>query len=267
MSESSKPATTSIAFSTAEDVFIRDRSLCKELIGQVTFTEMLFFGILGRMPSPAERQVVDACLVTLMEHGLTPSALTTRLIYGSAPESMGAAVGAGLAGVGSLFVGTMDGCGALLRRIVEASAPYAETSDQIAREFRESKRALPGFGHPQHKPDDPRAIRLIEVCREQGLAGAHVDAVLALSSAVDRVFGKHITINVTGAIAALLADCGVPYEILRGFAVIARAAGLVAHIHEEQHSPTMRAIWQAAEMGVCYESKPSVPPSDSGSRR
>jgi citrate synthase len=245
--------TTSLCTSTADDVWIRDKSLCHELMGKVTFTELLYFQILGRMPSKAVVELVDACLVTLMEHGLTPSALATRLVYSSAEEAMQAAVAAGLLCVGSRFVGTTEGAGELIERIIAApDGPEAE-AQRIAFEFKTEKKALPGFGHPFHKPDDPRSIRLLALAREKGVAGRHVAAIEALSRAVDETHGKHITLNATGAVAAVLGDCGVPREILRGFAVIARAAGLVGHVHEEQQKPAMRAIWEAGEGAVRYD--------------
>lgn len=244
--------TTSIATSTTDDVFIRDVSLCNELIGKVTFTELIYFQLLGRRPSRAQVAVLDACLVTLMEHGLTPSALATRLVYSSAEEAMQAAVAAGLLAVGSRFVGTTEGAGELIERIVQAGDGAAAEARRIAVAHRAEKKPIPGFGHPFHKPDDPRSPVLLALAREQGVAGAHVDAVLALSAAVDETFGKHITLNATGAIAAVLGDAGVPRTILRGVALIARAAGLVGHVHEEQQKPAMRAIWEAAEAAVPY---------------
>lgn len=252
MSPSDMP-TTAIATYTAEDIFIRGRSLSRELIGKVSFTEMLFFQILGRMPTAAQTAVVDACLVALMEHGLTPSALAARLTYTSAPEAMQGAVAAGLMGVGSLFVGTVEGCAALLARLLAASEGVETEARRVAEEHRAARRPLPGFGHPHHKPDDPRSIRLFALAREHRVAGRHIDAVQALSRAVDGAYGRHITINATGAIAAALGDCGVPASIMRGFAIITRCAGLVGHIHEEQQRPAMRAIWEAAEKAVPYE--------------
>ena len=245
--------TTSIATHTNEDIYIRDRSLCRELIGKLSFTDMIYFQIIGRMPTPAQSSVVDACLVTLMEHGLTPSALATRLIYSSAPEAMQAGVAAGLMGVGSVFVGTMEGCEALLAEILAAPEGVAGAALRIAQDHRTARKPLPGFGHHMHRPDDPRSIRLFDVAREHGIAGRHVDAILALSAAIDQVYGKHITINATGAIAACLGDCDVPAEILRGFALITRCAVLVGHIHEEQHKPAMRVIWESAEHAVAYD--------------
>lgn len=245
--------TTSIATHTNEDIFIRDKSLCQELIGRLSFTEMIFFQVLGRMPAKAETAVVDACMVTLMEHGLTPSALASRLIYSSATEAMQGAVAAGILGVGSLFVGTMEACAGLLARMLASEAGAAAEAGRIAAEYRSARKPIPGFGHHLHKPDDPRSIRLFEVAREQGVAGAHIAALQTLAKAIDDVYGKHITINATGAIAAALGDCGVPPEIMRGFAIITRCAGLVGHIHEEQHKPAMRAIWEAADQAVSYD--------------
>ena len=247
--------TTSIATSTPEDVFIRDKSLCRELIGKVTFTQMIYFQVIGRMPTPAQVAIVDACLVTLMEHGLTPSALAARLVYSSAEEAMQAAVAAGLLAVGSRFVGTTEGAGELLARIVAAGDDGVAEARRIAVAFKAERKPIPGFGHPFHKPDDPRSPVLLELSRQQGIAGPHVAAVALLSAEIDQAFEKHITLNATGAIAAVLADAGVPREILRGFALIARAAGLVGHVHEEQQKPAMRAIWEAGEEAVPYDGK------------
>lgn len=247
--------TTSLATSTRDDVFVRDRSLCKELIGKLTFTEMMLFQLLGRMPTPPQTRAIDACLVTLMEHGLTPSALAARLVYTSAPEAMQAAVAGGLLAVGSLFVGTMDGCGQLLKRIVESEQADHVEAIRIAEEHRAAKKPLPGFGHPIHKPDDPRSSCLLNLAKNENIAGRHVQAIEVLSRAVDQVYQKHITVNATGAIAAVLGDCGIPYEIMRGFAIVARCAGLVGHVHEEQHKPAMRVIWETADRAVKYDGK------------
>ncbi len=111
-------------------------------------------------------------------------------------------------------------------------------------------RRCPASATRPHKPDDPRAQRLLELARERNVAGKHVAAIAALSAAIDATYGRHITINATGAIAAVLGDCGVPAEIARGFGLIARCAGLVGHLHEEQQKPALRAIWEAAERAV-----------------
>lgn len=234
-----------------EGVRIRGKDLVNDLIGKLTFTEMALLTIRGRMPTNSETRVVDAALVTLMEHGLTPSVIAARVVYGSSPENLQSGVSAGLLAVGTVFVGTIEGCAALIDRVLAADDMEAEAR-RIAQEHRSARKPVPGFGHPTFKPDDPRAIRLLEMCDEEGLPGRHLQALRALSSAVDEAWGRHLTINATGAIAALLGDIGVPVRIMRGFALISRTAGLVAHLSEEQEDPTMRQIWEVVEQNIPF---------------
>jgi citrate synthase len=243
--------TTRIAVSTPDDILVRGKSLCHELMGALSFTEMICFHVLGRVPTAAQRALVDASLLALMEHGLTPSVLSARLVYSSAPEALQGAVSAGLLGVGSRFVGTVEGCAQLLDRMI-AGDPAAEAG-RIVDEHRAARRPLPGFGHNLHVPDDPRTPRLFALAREQGVAGPRLAAIELLSAALDRALGRHLTINATGAVAAVLGDVGVPAAIMRGFVLIARCAGLVGHIHEEQQDPALVSIWEAAERAVPYE--------------
>ena len=239
--------TTQIATSTATQITVRGEDLCGQLIGTVSFTEMMWLVIFGARPTSGQIAVADACMVALMEHGLTPSAITSRLIYGSSPDAMQGAVAAGLLGVGSRFVGTVEGCAALLARIAAAADPVAEAAVVVA-----EVSPIPGFGHDVHTPDDPRPAALFAVARAHGIAGRHVAALEMLAAALDAKKKRHITINATGAIAAVLADAGVPAEIMRGFALVSRCGGLIGHIREEQTDPSMRALWHGAEKSVPY---------------
>jgi citrate synthase len=232
-------AKTGLCTATPEDIVVRGRSLPRELIGKLTFTEMIYFHLTGRDATPAQRAVLDACLVALMEHGLTPSAIATRLTYGSAPEAMQGAVAAGLLGVGSTFVGSTEACALLLARIVAAADPAAEVRAIVDRGGR-----LPGFGHPLHRPVDPRTVALLALAREHGGYGPYCAALERLSAAVDAAAGRAIPVNATGAVAALIPDAGLPVAILRGIALISRCAGLVGHVREEQEEPQMRELWK-----------------------
>lgn len=243
---------TSLCLATADDVVIRGRSLPREILGKTTFTEMLYFELTGRDATPAQTAILDACLVTLMEHGLTPSAVATRLVYGSAPEALQGAVAAGLLAVGSTFVGSTEGCAALLARIVASADREAEAA-AIVRDARARGERLPGFGHPVHRPVDPRTTALLAIARAEGLHRAHCEALAILSAAVDGAAGKAIPVNATAAVAALVLDAELPVEVLRGIAVISRAAGLVGHVLEERRAPAMRALWEAAEAAVPYD--------------
>jgi len=244
---------THIAYHTNEAIHVRGTDLVNELIGKVSFTEMMFFQITGRRPSQAQVALLDAVLVTLMEHGFTPSVIATRMIYISAPESLQAAVAAGLLGVGSTFVGTMENAAKLLDEILNAPEGEELRARTITTRFREMRQPLPGFGHHLHKPDDPRSPCLIALAQEYKMPGHHIRALQTLSTQIDLVYGRHITINATGAIPAVLGEIGFPQEVMRGVAVVSRAAGLVGHILEEQREPAARFIWDMAEHEVLYE--------------
>jgi citrate synthase len=246
--------TTKIARHTADAIYVRGASLVDDLIGKLTFTEMMYFQLLGERPTAAQTKILDAVLVTLMEHGITPSAIASRLIYDSCPEAIQAAVAAGLLGVGSTFIGTMEGCAANLDEII-SSENQLNTAKAIAQRFRAAKRPIPGFGHPHHKPDDPRSPRLLAIAEEAGVPGRHIRALRLLAAEVDAAWGRHLTINATGAIAALLGEIGVPREVARGIAVVSRAAGLVGHIREEQLDPSARHIWDTVTQAVPYSGK------------
>jgi citrate synthase len=250
MTTTNKVPETRLCSHTLTSLHYRDKNLVDDLIGKRTFTEVMLMQILAREPRPVDMRIVDAVLIVLMEHGLTPSAIATRLIYMSAPENLQGAVSAGLLAVGSSFVGTMENCSRLLDRIQAAGDQSAQKAEAlaIARQHREERSAVPGFGHHLHKPVDPRAYKLLELGRaEPELKGDKINALLTLAAAVDEVAGRPITINATGSVAALLGEIGVPTGVMRGFAVISRAAGLVAHIVEEQQSPSGRFIWDTVE--------------------
>lgn len=243
--------TTRIARHDEKSVHIRKLSLVDDLMGQVTFTEMIYFALMGVKPTSAQTRVLDTALVALMEHGLTPSVIAGRLVYSSSPENLQSGVAAGLLAVGSVFVGTIEGCAELLDQLLAAPDQQAAAM-QLAQERRASKQPIPGFGHPHFRPDDPRAIKMLEVAELAGVAGEHVKALRCLSACIDEVYGRHLTINVTGAIAASLGDIGLPARILRGPALISRSAGLVAHLSEEQVDPTMLHVWNLVEKNVPY---------------
>lgn len=250
-----KTPTTELCTHSLTSMHYRDKDLVNDLIGERTFTEVMFLQIMGREARPVDMRIIDAVLITLMEHGLTPSAIAARMVYASAPESLQGAISAGLQAVGSQFVGTMENCSELLDQILKSPDPE-QTAREIALHYKETRSHLPGFGHHLHKPDDPRSQKLIALAQAEGdLPQDHLNALLTLSRVIDETYGKHITINATGAVAALLGEIGIPVRLMRGFAVISRAAGLVAHIAEEQRDPAGRFIWDTIDHAVPYVRK------------
>ena len=246
------PPETKISTTNEQQILVRNKDLVHELIGKVSFTEMFFLHLMQRMPNEGEIAVFDSVLVTLMEHGLTPSAIATRLTIMAAPESVQGAISAGLQGIGSGLVGTMEGMAKNLQEIMASKDDINVTCLNIVQRFKDSKQAIPGFGHPFHKPDDPRTPRLFDIAREAGVDGHYIDVVNTLSTAVDQVYGKHLTINATGAIAVVLSEIGVPWDVMRGIAVVTRSAGLLGHIREEQEHPIAPFIYSHIEETVPY---------------
>lgn len=245
---------TRIATSDATSIHVGGKNLLEELVGEHTFTEMLYFLTVKRMPTPAQTRILDACLVTLMEHGLTPSAVIARLMADSVPEEPQVAMAAGLLAIGSVFAGTTEQCAQLLLDVEKRIAEGEEDAPRkVALEYAAVKKPVPGFGHTTHKPDDPRSARLFEVAERNGGKFRYIDLLRWLAAEVDAANGKHITINATGAIGALFLEIGIPVEAMRGFSVVSRSGGLVGHLLEEQETHSGRAIWMASRAAVRYE--------------
>jgi citrate synthase len=240
--------TTAIATHDLHHIWVRGHDLTGELMGTVSFTDVVFLLIGGRLPDPDDRILLDAVLVSLMEHGLTPSAVVSRLTYAIAPEALQGAVAAGLLGAGSLLLGSMEECGMLLTRLdreVRAGADRKAAVEQVVTEYRQAGKRIPGIGHSIHTEGDPRATRLYQLAEQCGRSGGHLQTLRVLANTAARVNSRLLPINATGAISAVLLELGVPWQLHRGFAIISRTAGLIAHIGEEADTPitpTVRRI-------------------------
>lgn len=235
-----KPIRSDLAWSTVDRIVVRGKDLPGEILGHLNLGDMAFLELTGRVPGPKESKLFNAMVVTLVEHGVTPSAIVARLTYLGAPEAMQAAVAAGLCGLGSVFVGSTEGCAKLL---MESSGKDAKTI------VAENKR-IPGLGHPLHKPVDPRTRRLFEIARETG----HYGKYCRLMEEIAKL--KGITLNATGAIGALACELGLDWKCVRGLGVMARAVGLVGHILEETREPMALEIWERVEAEASQHLKP-----------
>ncbi len=248
MARQPNPIRSDIAWSTRDRITVRGRDLPNQILGHMNLGDFAFLQLTGREATPRQSAVFNAIIITLVEHGLTPSAIAARLTYAGAPESMQAAVAAGLCGLGSVFVGSMEDAARLLSEALPLGQDHSKADLQaIAREqvaaYRQAKKILPGMGHPIHKPVDPRAPRLFEIAAENGVAGPYVRLIQEIAAEAERVHGRALPVNATGAIGAICCELGFPWKIVRGFGVMARAIGLVGHILEESENPIAREIW------------------------
>ncbi|OLC03381.1 MAG: citryl-CoA lyase [Chloroflexi bacterium] len=238
-----------MGWSTPDRIVVRGLDLA-DLIGNVSLGDFAFLELKGRLPSAEESKVFNAITITLVEHGMTPSTIAARLTHLGAPEALQGAVAAGLLGMGDRFGGPAEEVARMLQeslRDVGEDADLLTLAEGIVARQREAKRAVPGLGHPIHKPIDPRTPRLFEVAAANGFSGRYVELIQVVAEEATRSFGRELTVNATGAIGAIASELGFPWQICRGLAVMARAIGLVAHLQEEQSDPLATEIWARVE--------------------
>lgn len=247
---------TDIAGHSPAGVTVRGHSLEDELIGQLSYTEMLALSVLDRRLDAHERRMLDACMVALMEGGLNLSTIVTRLFAETAPGEAQAAMAAGLLTVGDVYVGSVQGCAELLVVISSHENPDEAASDVVRDSMRRNAK-LAGLGHGKHATNDPRAARLIGLAEEWGCAGGHLDALRLLRSEAEKQLDRPLVVNVTGAVAATLLDLGFPAEAIRPIATAARAGGLVSHLIEEQDRPIAKGLWKYAHDFAPYRGRSS----------
>ena len=236
--------------STAERIVVRGKDLVEDLIGKVSLGDMAFLELKGRLPTTKESTVFNALTVTLVEHGMTPSAIAARLTYYGAPESLQGAVAAGLLGIGDRFGGSVEEAARTLQEALAGSDKGTDLNrlaQEIVATHKERKRPIAGLGHPVHRPVDPRAERLFELAAENGFSGRYVGLMQAISHEAQRTHGRELPVNATGAIGAIASELEIPWRVSRGLAVMARAIGLVGHLQEELQEPLAAEIWNRIE--------------------
>jgi len=228
-------------------VEVRGRDLTGDLMGRLTFTEYFHLLLTGEEPTADQRYFLDLLLVTIAEHGMMPTNVAARMTLAADPDSLQGAVAAGILGAGPVILGTSEECARLLVK--------AQSGDpaELVREIRAAGGKVPGFGHPVHKPLDPRAERILELADERGASGTNVALARRIRDAVAEAWGRPLTMNVAMPIAAVMLDLGFPAATVKAVPILARTASLLAHLAEEQEIPIGFLMAGAAEDAVSYE--------------
>lgn len=249
MSRQSKPIQSNMGWSTTDRIVVQGMDLTNQLLGKINHGDMAFLELTGQLPSHQQSVVFNAMLVTLVEHGLTPQTIAARLVYLAAPESLQAAIAAGLCGVGSVFAGGSEGAARMLQEALQhdPQGDLADIARRVVAEFHARKTVIPGIGHTKHKPIDPRVPCLFEIAAANNLRGRYVNLLELIAQEAERVHNRSLPVNATGALGALCCELGFDWKLARGIAVVGRAIGLLGHLAEEIRSPIAREIYVRAE--------------------
>jgi citrate synthase len=249
-------AVSSISQAYPDRVEVRGRDLCGDLMGRLSFTEYFHLLLTGQEPTDDQRDFLDLLLVAIAEHGMTPTNVAARMTLAADPGSLQGAVAAGILGCGPVILGTAELCARLLEEAqqqVAAGREPAQVADEIAATVHGAAGKLPGFGHPLHRPLDPRAERILELADARGVSGPHVALARALRVAAADVWAKPLPMNVSMPIAAVMLDLGFPSSAVKAVPILARTAGLLAHLSEEQQRPLGFLMASGAEDAIEYE--------------
>jgi citrate synthase len=257
---------TSLGTSDAEHIHLLGQDLARDLMGSVGFGELAFWLVTLHRPTPHQVRLFESVLVALADHGFTPTAIAARLTYLSAPDSLQGALASGLLGGGSRFLGVTEDCGRFLADALAAhegagpqdDAGYDALALSAVQGARTAGRFVPGLGHPVHKDTDPRTPRLYEIAEEEGLLGPHLRLFAAIGRVHPQILGRRLPLNGAGVCGAALTDLGLPVDLLRGFALLARAAGLLGQLAEERRRPIGMDIYTSVDRNARY-----VPPDPS----
>jgi len=240
-----KKLKSDIVLVETDKITMHGLDLCRDILGRVNLGDMAFLQLKGRLPTPQESVVFNAIAVTLVEHGMTPSAIAARMTYAGSPEAMQAAIAAGLLGMGSAMVGAMENAARMLQEAIpdrKARIDINALAREVVKQYQAKGETIRGIGHHFHKPLDPRAPRLFEIARTNGLGGPYIELMEAISSCAEATSPEPLPVNAPGAIGAIASELDLPWQIVRGIGVMARAIGLIAHIREEIRDPMTREI-------------------------
>lgn len=220
------------SISWIEEDFIVTRGYFQEdLIGNVSFADVVFLLLKGDLPSKDESKMLDAILVSFCDHGVTPPSTQIARLAASTGSPLHASAAAGLLAFGREHAGAIQDCMKLLQEAIKDDCKVSQLAREIVDDYLEKDEKIPGFGHRYHSRD-PRAARILELARKYKCMGRHAQLALEIEKVLNRL--KNINMNIDGANAAILSDLGFHWEIGTGMFMIGRLAGLIAHINEER---------------------------------
>ena len=220
-----------------------------DLVGKYNYADLTYLLWRGELPPTNHSRMMDALLTVCLEHSLNaPSVDATRFVASSGVP-LQAAVSAGVAAIGEWHGGTIEQAAKLLQEGVafanENKLPLEDTAARLLQDHVNRHEKVPGYGHPTHT-HDPRTKKLLEIAEQNNIRGKHVELAETLEALTEKFFRKHLILNVDGCIAALISEMGFDWRIGKGFFIVSRTPGLVAHAFEQMYyeKPYKAAPWK-----------------------
>lgn len=209
----------------------------EDAMDNLTFAQTIYLLITGELPDENTGKLMDAMLVSSVDHGATPPSCLAARTAASTGAPLNAALAAGILSINDFHGGAVHNCMLILKSAMknkeEKNLSIEDAAANIVTEYRTNKKRINGFGHRVHS-NDPRKVKLFEIAEKLGKSGDYIVMALAIELALHNATGKNLPLNVDGAIAALLCDLDIPVELANAFFIMARVPGLVAHIFEEK---------------------------------
>ncbi len=203
-----------------------------DLMEHLSFADAVYLILKGELPNHQQRRMMEALLVSSLDHGPTPpSNLAARTVF-SGGNPLNAAVAAGVLTIGDSHGGAIEQCARILQDWAKKDGTPRDLAAQLVAEFKQKNKRMPGYGHRVHKRD-PRTVKLLEIAGRIGYQSRIIELALAIQNELEQTSGKDLPLNVDGAIAAIISEMGFDWKLGKGFFIISRVPGLVAHVYEE----------------------------------
>ncbi len=210
------------------ETYIRGYRLL-DLVGNLSFAQAIYLILKGELPNEKESKMMEAIFVSVIDHGIAPPSVISARAVASGGNSLNVGVAAGVLAFGFAHGGALEDA----MRFIQEGVTSSKSVEEIVRECLESKKPIPGYGHRYYKDFDPRTKRLMDIARELGFYGRHCEFAEAVQEEIGRQKGKKLVLNVDGCIAAIASEMGFDWRLGKGFFIIGRVPGLVAHVYEE----------------------------------
>ncbi len=238
---------TSISKVEPNKIIVRGYNLM-DLVGKYNYADLTYLLWRGELPTREHSRMMDALLTVCLEHSLNAPSVDAARFVASSGVPLQAAVSAGVAAIGDWHGGAIEQAAKIFQegvtKMKATKSSAEETGEELLGVMKDRKDKVPGYGHPTHT-NDPRTKRLLEIANETNLKGSHVELALVMEKLTNRVFQRHLILNVDRCIAAIISDMGFDWRLGKGFFIVSRTPGLIAHAYEQMYydKPYKSAQW------------------------